>query len=155
MVPGCPYSVSGQLPGVVGDEAREGAGESESVGQGSEGQGASEAVAVAVGDGKGEGQAAAGVEDVAGRWARIAEAEFARDGDARGWESEEEGERLTAQERYARDHPGVPVVENLEDMWMLTKYQVRGADEQVWDCGVLVTAARLMTSACLSRHRMR
>ena len=44
------------------------------------------------------------------------------DGAADGFESEEEVVE-TAEERYERLHPEVPVVRNYEDMWMVGKMQ--------------------------------
>jgi hypothetical protein len=44
------------------------------------------------------------------------------DGAADGFESEEEVVE-TAEERYERLHPEVPVVRNYEDMWMVGKLQ--------------------------------
>ena len=44
------------------------------------------------------------------------------DGAADGFDSEEEVVE-TAEERYERLHPDVPVVRNYEDMWMVGKMQ--------------------------------
>ena len=44
------------------------------------------------------------------------------DGAADGFDSEEEVAE-TAEERYERLHPDVPVVRNYEDMWMVGKMQ--------------------------------
>ena len=64
--------------------------------------------------------------DLAARWEAVARTEFeAIDGDATGWDSAEE-EALrheTAEERYAREHPDVAVVDNLEDIWRVGRYQ--------------------------------
>ena len=62
------------------------------------------------------------VPDTITAWEKIAAEEFAADGDGDGWESDD-GEVETEEERYAREHPDVPVVENLEDLWKVGKVQ--------------------------------
>jgi len=62
------------------------------------------------------------VPDVMAKWETIAQEEYAADGDADGWDSEPE-ERETAEEKYIREHPGVAVVDNLEDMWKVGRFQ--------------------------------
>ena len=129
---GCPFSVCVQPPGTVaGGEGDTAPAPGASAGAaGAAAADAAEAAAAEVaalrlaGASGAGGGAGPGVDDVVGRWARIAESEFAFDGDAAGWDSADDGDRLPAHERYRREHPGVPVVENMEDMWMLTKYQV-------------------------------
>ena len=63
------------------------------------------------------------VEDVISKWERIAQTEYAADGNADGWDSDVEEEKETAEEKYIREHPGVAVVDNLEDMWRVGRYQ--------------------------------
>ena len=62
------------------------------------------------------------VPDTITTWEKIAAEEFAADGDDDGWDSEPE-EVETEEERYAREHPDVPIVENLEDLWKVGKVQ--------------------------------
>ncbi|QDZ21659.1 hypothetical protein HOP50_06g41860 [Chloropicon primus] len=62
------------------------------------------------------------VPDVIAKWGSIAQAEYAADGDSDGWDSEPE-EKETAEEKYVREHPDVAVVDNLEDMWKVGRYQ--------------------------------
>jgi hypothetical protein len=57
------------------------------------------------------------------------------DGAADGFDSDEELFE-TAEQKYEREHPEVPVVRNLEDMWMVTKMeQLRKNKEKqaAWD----------------------
>lgn len=55
--------------------------------------------------------------------ARSAPQAFAAvDGVTSGFDSEEEVEE-TPEQRFERENPDVPVVRNLEDMWMVTKMQ--------------------------------
>lgn len=57
-------------------------------------------------------------------WAALAKASFACDGATEGWESsDDEGSKPTGEDTYLKAHPGVPVVENLEDLWMVSKLQ--------------------------------
>ena len=62
------------------------------------------------------------VPDTISTWEKIAAEEFLADGDGDGWDSDD-GETETEEERYAREHPDVPVVENLEDLWKVGKVQ--------------------------------
>jgi len=63
------------------------------------------------------------VDDLARRWAGIAAAAYAEvDGREDGFESDHEPVE-TPDERYEREHPDVPVVRNLEDMWMVAKME--------------------------------
>lgn len=66
-----------------------------------------------------------GIRDEMALWERIAAAAYATDGATEGWDSEEEDrkKRETKDEAYMREHPDVPVVENLEDLWMVSKLQ--------------------------------
>ena len=75
--------------------------------------------------GRGRGpEAGHGIDDVFARWGAIAADAYRYDGDDTGWATEEDDDAgCTAQERYLRAHPEIPVVENMEDMWMLTKLQ--------------------------------
>ena len=76
------------------------------------------------------------VDDLARRWAGIAASAFKEvDGADEGFESEEEV-RETAEDRYEREHPDVPVVRNLEDMWMVQKLQAikkKREAQAAWD----------------------
>jgi hypothetical protein len=74
-------------------------------------------------------------DDLARRWGAIAASAFREvDGDERGFESDEE-RRETAEEKYEREHPEVPIVRNLEDMWMVAKMEnlkKKRAKEKAW-----------------------
>ena len=65
------------------------------------------------------------VPDKMALWERIAAAAYAADGTTEGWNSDEEERKKkeTKEEVYMREHPNVPVVENLEDLWMVSKLQ--------------------------------
>ena len=65
------------------------------------------------------------VPDKMALWERIAAAAYAADGITEGWNSDEEERKKieTKEEVYMREHPNVPVVENLEDLWMVSKLQ--------------------------------
>jgi hypothetical protein len=59
-------------------------------------------------------------------WERIAAAAYASDGALAGWDSDEEGgarARQTPEDAYLAAHPGVPVVDALEDIWLVSKLQ--------------------------------
>lgn len=74
-------------------------------------------------DGEEEGsRAEQGVVDRVMQWEQNAARQYADDGVADGWESDD-SQPETAEQRYIREHPEVPVVENLEDMWKVTKLQ--------------------------------
>ena len=45
------------------------------------------------------------------------------DGDRGGWESENEEDQETAEEKCIRENPGVPVISNLEDLYKLPRLQ--------------------------------
>lgn len=62
------------------------------------------------------------MEDRMAVWEAIAKIEYAADGNLDGWDSEKEEEE-TADDKYARAHPDVPVIENLEDLWKVGKVQ--------------------------------
>jgi len=63
------------------------------------------------------------VPDLVRRWADIAAQEFvAVDGIASGFDSDDDVKE-TPEQRFERENPDVPVVRNLEDMWMVTKMQ--------------------------------
>ncbi|CAG9460417.1 unnamed protein product [Pedinophyceae sp. YPF-701] len=57
--------------------------------------------------------------DVAALWARIAAVELAGETESR----DSSDERETAEEAYIRQHPDVPVVADLQDMWLVSRYQ--------------------------------
>ena len=56
-------------------------------------------------------------------WEEIAKTAYAADGDLSGWDSDQEETKETKEEEYARKHPNVPVVENIEDLWLVSKLQ--------------------------------
>ena len=62
------------------------------------------------------------VVDTISLWEQIAAKEYQADGEEDGWDSEPEEEE-TQEEKYAREHPDVPIVENLEDLWKVGKVQ--------------------------------
>ena len=45
------------------------------------------------------------------------------DGDDGGWASTDEDEKETAQERMTREHPDVPIITNLEDLYKIPRMQ--------------------------------
>lgn len=45
------------------------------------------------------------------------------DGDDGGWASTDEDEKETAQERMTREHPDVPIITNLEDLYKVPLMQ--------------------------------
>ena len=59
-------------------------------------------------------------------WEGIARTEFAADGCDDGWDSEPEIQE-TEEERYIKENPDVPVVEHLEDIWKVGKWQKEAA----------------------------
>ncbi len=69
--------------------------------------------------------------DQSAHWARLARAMYAADGDLAGWDSGDDGqEEESAEERFLREHPGVPVVERLQDLWKLGKVVQRRKKEE-------------------------
>eukprot|EP00894_Picocystis_sp_ML_P004328 jgi/Pico_ML_1/54845/g703.t1 len=62
------------------------------------------------------------MEDRFAIWEAIAKIEYAADGNLDGWDSEKEEEE-TADDKYAKANPDVPVIENLEDVWKVGKVQ--------------------------------
>lgn len=75
------------------------------------------------GAGRATKAAGAAIPDTMRLWEQIAAAAYAADGVTDGWDSEEEGKKETEEEAYMRKHPNVPVVENLEDLWLVSKLQ--------------------------------
>lgn len=65
------------------------------------------------------------IHDSSSIWEAIAAAAYRADGDETGWDSDEEISRKakTAEDSYLESHPDVPVVENLEDLWLVSKLQ--------------------------------
>lgn len=57
------------------------------------------------------------------QWEDIALKEYMLDGDRGGWESENEEDQETAEEKCIRENPGVPVISNLEDLYKLPRLQ--------------------------------
>lgn len=66
-----------------------------------------------------------GIHDEMAAWERIAAAAYAVDGVTEGWDSEEDEikKKETSEDAYINSHPDVPVVENLEDLWLVSKLQ--------------------------------
>ena len=57
-------------------------------------------------------------------WEQIAQQEYVTlDGDDGGWASTDEDEKETAQERMTREHPDVPIITNLEDLYKVPLMQ--------------------------------
>jgi hypothetical protein len=65
------------------------------------------------------------IRDEMAAWERIAAAAYAVDGVTEGWDSEEDEikKKTTSEDAYINSHPDVPVVENLEDLWLVSKLQ--------------------------------
>lgn len=58
------------------------------------------------------------------KWEHIAKASYmAIDGNATGWDSDEEDAQSKKDLEHASSNPDVPVVENLEDLWLVSKLQ--------------------------------
>ncbi|KAK9830214.1 hypothetical protein WJX72_010381 [[Myrmecia] bisecta] len=55
-------------------------------------------------------------------WETIAAAQFSADGISEGWDSDVSDDE-TPEHKYLKAHPGVPVVDNLEDIWKVSKLQ--------------------------------
>lgn len=64
-------------------------------------------------------------KDEYARWEARARRAYVADGDDAGWDSDGEGkkEHRSGEDAYIRAHPDVPVVENLEDIWQVSKLQ--------------------------------
>ncbi|GAB4815949.1 hypothetical protein N2152v2_002995 [Parachlorella kessleri] len=57
-------------------------------------------------------------------WEEIAALAYAADGVMEGWNDEDKSKaKKTPEEKYVEENPGVAVVENLEDMWLISKLQ--------------------------------
>ncbi|GMH44174.1 hypothetical protein BSKO_12108 [Bryopsis sp. KO-2023] len=63
------------------------------------------------------------VTDKVSMWGDIAREEYAKDGASDGWDSDAENDVETPETKFMKAHPDVPVVENLEDLWRLSKLQ--------------------------------
>jgi hypothetical protein len=63
------------------------------------------------------------VPDLGRMWEKIASEAYAQDGDMTGWDSDEEIRKETEEDAYIKRNPHVPVVENLEDLWLVSKLQ--------------------------------
>ena len=65
------------------------------------------------------------IQDTVSEWERIAADAYGADGVMEGWDSDEEERKKkeTPEEKYAREHPNVPIVDNLEDVWLVAKLQ--------------------------------
>jgi hypothetical protein len=65
------------------------------------------------------------IQDASQAWEKRARAAYAQDGDDGGYDSDgargggRAGEEDTHEARYMREHPDVPVVERLQDMWQV------------------------------------
>ena len=60
--------------------------------------------------------------DLIAEWEDIAQQEYAFDGDAGGWASEE-SDKETDNEKTQREHPDVPIISNLEDLYKIPQLQ--------------------------------
>jgi len=87
---------------------------------------ASTAEGPAAAEGSGPEEGARAPPDQAAVWEGIARMEFAADGCDDGWDSEPEVQE-TEEERYIKENPDVPVVEHLEDIWKVGKWQREAA----------------------------
>ncbi|KAL3147634.1 hypothetical protein ABBQ38_014684 [Trebouxia sp. C0009 RCD-2024] len=56
-------------------------------------------------------------------WESIAATQYAFDGVLDGWDSDSEAPAESAEDKYLQAHPDVPVVDNLEDIWLVNKLQ--------------------------------
>ena len=63
------------------------------------------------------------IPDTGRIWETIAKFAYAQDGDTSGWDSDEGEKKETEEDAYIKSHPNVPVVENLEDLWLVSKLQ--------------------------------
>ena len=74
------------------------------------------------------------IKDEMAAWERIAATAYAADGVTDGWDSDEEEKKKrkkeNSEEAYLTSHPNVPVVENLEDLWMVSKLQKERKDKE-------------------------
>lgn len=65
--------------------------------------------------------------DLTNLWESRARLAYAADGDDAGWDSDGEAAASSAtgapEDAYIKAHPDVPVVENLEDIWQVSKLQ--------------------------------
>ncbi|KAL6771679.1 hypothetical protein ACKKBG_A27385 [Auxenochlorella protothecoides x Auxenochlorella symbiontica] len=81
--------------------------------------------------GQGLESAARPVQDLTTRWEEIARAAYLLDGDAAGWDSDGEAAvQRTPEDEYIKAHPDVPVVENLEDIWQVSKLQAERKEKE-------------------------
>eukprot|EP00889_Picochlorum_renovo_P004850 jgi/Picre1/31880/NNA_007228.t1 len=55
-------------------------------------------------------------------WEQVAMESYMQDGNVAGWDSADD-ETESPEDNYSKSHPGVPVVENLEDLWLVSKLQ--------------------------------
>lgn len=64
------------------------------------------------------------IKDESAVWNRIAAVAYAADGATEGWDSDEDTDKpKSSEDEYMQKHPDVPVVENLEDLWLVSKLQ--------------------------------
>jgi len=68
--------------------------------------------------------------DEVAQWEEIALREYMLDGDQAGWDSADEEDEETAEEKCMRENPGVPVITNLEDLYKLPRLQKVQQEEQ-------------------------
>eukprot|EP00884_Botryococcus_braunii_P020747 jgi/Botrbrau1/7356/Bobra.0316s0004.1 len=73
------------------------------------------------------------VEDKVGFWARVAASLYAEDGETEGWDSDKEEQKLSSEEKYIKENPSVPVVENLEDLWKVSRLQRERKKKEIED----------------------
>eukprot|EP00887_Chlorella_sp_A99_P000144 scaffold16.g144.t1 len=71
------------------------------------------------------GGGGAAVPDLMRVWEQIAAAAYGADGSLDGWDSDSERRKAkeSSEDAYIKANPGVPVVENLEDIWMVSRLQ--------------------------------
>lgn len=69
-------------------------------------------------------------DDLMAEWEDIALQEYMLDGDKGGWESDEDEDKETEEERAMRENPGVPVISNLEDLYKIPRLQKLQREER-------------------------
>lgn len=62
------------------------------------------------------------IPDTGRFWEQVAMESYMQDGNVTGWDSADD-ETESPEDNYSNSHPGVPVVENLEDLWLVSKLQ--------------------------------
>ncbi|WPT17929.1 Radial spoke head 10-like protein B [Picochlorum sp. SENEW3] len=66
-----------------------------------------------------QGENSTTIPDTNRFWEQVAMESYMQDGNVAGWDSADD-ETESPEDNYSKSHPGVPVVENLEDLWLDT-----------------------------------